>query len=174
MSSVQVNLCCRFCSEVVSSSSKGNESWRKYSIWTYIFIIVWVLVLGLFRCRNLTVGAVVLTVVKRSAMVRDNHQLLDVTLETKKSTVRTSENSTQQIWRIAISLYSIQAMNETSKTSRESKTSSYKTEWMPYFIWCNWKRDWEGREYSPFNAPLINRYILSSIQGSHLLSSVIY
>ncbi len=117
-----------FVQRVVSSSSKGNESWRKYSIWTYIFIIVWVLVLGLFRCRNLTVGAVVLTVVKRSAMVRDNHQLLDVTLETKKSTVRTSENSTQQIWRIAISLYSIQAMNETSKTSRESKTSSYKTE----------------------------------------------
>ncbi len=103
--SIEVNLCCLFWFGFVqrvlgcpqcSSGSKGNESWRKYSIWTYIFISVWVLVLGLFRRRNLTVGAVVLTVVKRSAMVRYNHQLLDVTLETKKSTVRTSENSTNK------------------------------------------------------------------------------
>lgn len=93
-----------------SSISKGNESWRKYSTWTYIFISVWVLVLGLFGCSNLTVRAVVLTVVKRSTMVWYNHQLLDVTLETKKPAVRTSEISMKQIRRIDISLYLIQAM----------------------------------------------------------------
>lgn len=48
---------------------------------TYIFISVGILVLRLFGCRHITIGAVVLTVVIGSAMVRYNHQLLDVSLE---------------------------------------------------------------------------------------------
>lgn len=67
-----------------------------FSIGTYIFISVWVLVLGLFWGRNLTVRAVVLTVVKRSPVVRYNHQLLDVTLETKKQTINPPDNKTKQ------------------------------------------------------------------------------
>lgn len=52
---------------------------------TYIFISVGILVLRLFRCWHITIRAVVLTVVIGSAMVRYNHQLLDVSLETWKN-----------------------------------------------------------------------------------------
>lgn len=52
---------------------------------TYIFISVGILVLRLFGCWHITIGAVVLTVVIGSAMVRYNHQLLDVSLETWKN-----------------------------------------------------------------------------------------
>lgn len=51
---------------------------------THIFVSVGVLVLWLFLGRNLTVWAIMFTVVICSTMVCYNHQLLNITLQTKK------------------------------------------------------------------------------------------
>jgi hypothetical protein len=57
--------------------------WRGDEV-THIFVCVGVLGLGLLWDRNLTVGAVVFTVVIGSTVVRHNQQLLDVSLETHR------------------------------------------------------------------------------------------
>lgn len=51
---------------------------------THIFVCVGVLVLWLLLGRNLTVWAIMFTVVIRSTMICYNHQLLNITLQTKE------------------------------------------------------------------------------------------
>lgn len=68
---------------------ENRRVWRGDEV-THVFICVGVLCLGLLWDRDLTVGAVVLTVIIGSTVIGYNHQLLDVSLEThRKKEVKT-------------------------------------------------------------------------------------
>lgn len=87
---------------------------------TYIFISVGVLVLRLFRCWHITIRAVVLTVVIGSTMVRYNHQLLDVSLETWKNrkwtnTSRITNRQTINRCKDARPVFSVGGLNNLNK-----------------------------------------------------------
>lgn len=69
---------------------------------THIFVCVGVLVLWLLLGRNLTVWAIMLTVVICSTMVCYNHQLLNITLQTKPNKNTSKKNSfwsTAKTWK---------------------------------------------------------------------------
>ena len=65
-----------------ADESRAEE--RREAASTHKFVRVGVLVLGLIRGWDLTVWAVVLTVVEGGAVICYNHQLLDISLETHR------------------------------------------------------------------------------------------